>query len=65
MSKKLTLGKQSEAEVGGVCSGIAEYLNEDVAFVRIVFIIALFTSLGFLPYIICWWALPDHPEDVT
>lgn len=62
MNKKLTLGKDSDSEVGGVCAGLAEYFNKDVAFVRLLFVIVAFTSLGLLPYFIFWLALPDHPE---
>ena len=45
--------------IGGVCSGIAAYLNIDILLVRIVFIVALFMgSAGFWIYIILWIAAP-------
>ena len=44
---------------GGVCSGIATYLNIDILLVRIVFIVAFFMgSAGFWIYIILWIAAP-------
>ena len=33
--------KATDKKIAGVCSGIAEYLNIDVAVVRIIFLIAL------------------------
>lgn len=46
--------------LGGVCSGIAAYLNVDPAIVRILFAIITFGGfgLGFLAYIILWIVLP-------
>lgn len=45
--------------IGGVCSGIAVYLNIDILLVRIIFIIGLFMgSAGFWIYVILWIAAP-------
>ena len=61
--------------VGGVCSGLANYFNLDVALVRVLFVIALlFASFGFWLYIILWIVLPEkkvsfdfdrQPEDTS
>jgi phage shock protein PspC (stress-responsive transcriptional regulator) len=50
--------------IGGVCSGIANYLGIDPAIVRILFAIISFGGfgLGFLAYIILWIILP--PKDL-
>src|SRR5688572_12116890 len=50
----------SDKFIGGVCSGIAAYLNVDPAIVRILFAIITFGGfgLGFLAYIILWIILP-------
>ncbi|HET6722801.1 MAG TPA: PspC domain-containing protein [Chitinophagaceae bacterium] len=50
----------SDKFLGGVCSGIAAYLNVDPAIVRILFAIITFGGfgLGFLAYIILWIVLP-------
>jgi phage shock protein PspC (stress-responsive transcriptional regulator) len=47
--------------LGGVCSGIANYLNTDPAIVRILFAIITFGGfgLGFLVYILLWMLLPS------
>jgi len=50
--------------IGGVCSGIANYLNLDPSVVRILFAIITFGGfgLGILAYIILWIVLP--PKDL-
>src|SRR6187397_3397869 len=50
----------SDKFIGGVCSGIASYLNVDPAIVRILFAIITFGGfgLGFMAYIILWIVLP-------
>jgi phage shock protein PspC (stress-responsive transcriptional regulator) len=45
--------------IGGVASGIGAYLNVDPIWVRIIFIISLFTTLGAFIYIILWIAVPE------
>lgn len=47
--------------IGGVCSGIANYLNVDPAIIRILFAIVTFGGfgLGFLIYILLWIFLPS------
>jgi phage shock protein PspC (stress-responsive transcriptional regulator) len=54
----------SDKFIGGVCSGIAAYMNVDPAIVRILFAIITFGGfgLGFLAYIIMWIVLP--PKDL-
>lgn len=50
----------SDKFIGGVCSGIAAYMNVDPAIVRILFAIVTFGGFGFgfLAYIIMWIILP-------
>lgn len=47
--------------LGGVCSGIATYLNIDVVWVRLIFILLCFMSLStaFIVYLILWIVTPD------
>ena len=45
----------SGAMIGGVCAGIARYLNLDVTIIRIAFVlIAVFGGSGILAYLILW-----------
>ncbi|MBK8606414.1 MAG: PspC domain-containing protein [Chitinophagaceae bacterium] len=55
----------SDKFIGGVCSGIAAYMNVDPAIVRILFAIITFGGfgLGFLAYIILWIILPTKDLD--
>jgi phage shock protein C len=59
-SEKRLMRDSSNAAIGGVCSGIAAYLNWDVVLVRIIFLVAFFvTGIGFLAYIIIWIVTPE------
>ena len=55
----------SDKFIGGVCSGIANYMNVDPAIVRILFAIVTFGGfgIGFLLYIILWMILPTKDLD--
>lgn len=45
--------------IGGVCSGLALYLNVDVVLVKIIFLVAFFMGgVGFWAYIIFWIVAP-------
>lgn len=53
----------NEKFIGGVCSGIANYINVDPAVVRLLFAILGFaTGIGIIAYIILWIVLP--PKDL-
>jgi len=46
--------------LGGVCYGIAEYLNVDPVIVRLVWVLlTLFGGAGLLAYIVCWIIIPE------
>jgi phage shock protein PspC (stress-responsive transcriptional regulator) len=54
----------NEKFIGGVCSGIANYINVDPAVVRLLFAILGFaTGIGILAYIILWIVLPPRDLD--
>ena len=56
--KKLQRDKQHKV-IGGVCSGLADYLGLDATLVRLFFAIAFFFfSTGFWLYLILWIVLP-------
>lgn len=56
----------SDKFIGGVCSGIASYLNVDPAIIRIIFAIVTFGGfgLGFLIYMLLWIVLPAKDIEV-
>ncbi len=54
-----------EAMVGGVCAGLAEYLNLDPTIVRLIFVLmALLGGHGILVYLILWIVIPPAPQAV-
>lgn len=45
--------------LGGVCSGLAYYLNVDVVLIRVIFILIFFgMGAGLLAYLILWVVVP-------
>lgn len=51
--------------LGGVCSGLANYLNIDIVVVRLIFIILFFSfGVGLIPYIILWIVVPSSATTV-
>lgn len=50
--------------LGGVCAGIADYLQVQALWIRLAFVVSLFFSfsLSFWAYILLWILLPARPE---
>ena len=58
--KKLTRSRSNRI-VGGVCGGVAQYLNMDVTLVRILTVlISLFTGVPVILYIIALFVIPEE-----
>lgn len=61
MEKKLQRIEQ-EKMIAGVCTGLAEYFDVDVTWVRIAFVVAVMAGAsGILAYIVLWIAVPKRP----
>ena len=61
MEKKLQRNEQDKM-LAGVCSGLADYFDVDVTWIRIAFVVATLAGLsGVLAYIILWIAVPARP----
>ncbi len=59
--KKLYRNTQSKV-LGGVCSGLAEYLSIDIAIVRLIFfLLAWFALGGVVVYLAMWIIVPAKP----
>lgn len=53
---------KSNRIIGGVCSGLGNYLNLDPVLVRIIFVVlTIFAGGGVLIYIILWIVIPEEP----
>ena len=58
MEKKLQRNQQDKM-IAGVCSGLADYFDVDVTWVRIAFVIAVMAGAsGLLAYLVLWIAVP-------
>ena len=54
---------RSNRVIGGVCGGLAEYLNMDATIIRLILVLAvLFAGCGLLAYIIAALVIPNKPE---
>jgi phage shock protein PspC (stress-responsive transcriptional regulator) len=51
------------AVIGGVCGGLGEYFNIDPVIMRILWLLLLFSGVGFLAYIVAWIIIPRKPLD--
>ena len=61
METKRTLYRDTDNRMlGGVASGLAEYMNWDVTLVRLVFVFCLFAVQGsVLAYLLAWIIVPS------
>ncbi|NQV76347.1 MAG: PspC domain-containing protein [Bacteroidetes bacterium] len=61
MEKKLQRNQQDKM-IAGVCSGLADYFDVDVTWVRVAFVVAVMVGgSGLLAYLILWIAVPRKP----
>jgi phage shock protein C len=51
----------TQRQVGGVCGGIAEYVNADPTVVRVLFIVLAVMGPGLLLYPLLWAFVPAQP----
>ena len=60
-ARKLYLSR-SDRKIGGVCGGLAVYLDMDATLVRLIWLMAaLFAGWGLLGYLIAWIVIPKEP----
>jgi len=65
MMKRLYRSRE-DVMIGGVCSGIARYLEMDPTVVRLVFVLLLFLSgAGFWIYVVLWVIMPVEPKSTV
>ena len=63
MTKKLYRSRE-DRWVGGVCGGLAKYLDVDPIVVRLIaLILVLCAGGGLLVYIIAWIVIPEEPVE--
>lgn len=64
--KKPLYRSRNNVRIGGVCAGIADYLNVNTFFVRLVTFMSIFILGGvtFWAYVICWIVLDKEPKSL-
>ena len=61
MEEKKRLTRSNNKMIGGVCAGLAEYLDIDPTIVRIVWVLMVFfAGFGGLLYVILWLVMPEQ-----
>ncbi len=66
MTKKRLYKSRKNKMIGGVCGGLAEYLNMDPTIVRIIAgVLCLIKGFGLLVYIVACIAMPYDDEDFS
>jgi phage shock protein C len=66
MQKRLYRSR-TDKKLGGVCSGIGEYLDLDPTLIRVLWvIITIFTDFapGIIAYILLWLIVPEEPAKI-
>lgn len=61
MSKKRLTRDRQHAMLGGVCAGLANYLDADRSVIRLLWVLITIFSVGagILAYIIAWIIIPE------
>jgi phage shock protein C len=55
---------QTNKVIGGVCSGIGEYLNVDITVIRLIWILlTLLGGAGIIAYILAYFIIPAKPNE--
>lgn len=59
MEEKKRLTRSNDKMIGGVCGGLADYLDVDPTIIRIAYVLmVLFAGFGLLLYLILWLIMP-------
>ena len=66
MEIKRLYRSRTDLMLGGVCGGLAQYLNVDPTIIRLVFVLLLFLGGGgFWIYLVLWIITPVEPLPET
>lgn len=61
MQNKRLTRSESNKMIGGVCAGLANYLNIDPTIVRLIFVaLVVLYGQGLLLYLILWIVMPEE-----
>ena len=52
----------TDRKLGGVCAGLAEYMDMDISLVRVLAAISIFFyGVGLMAYLVAWIVIPEAP----
>ncbi len=61
MENKILKRSRNNRVIAGVCAGMADYFNIDIALMRVLFVVAAMCgSFGFWMYVILWIVVPEE-----
>lgn len=64
-TRRKLMRSSTDKKIGGVCAGLADYLDIDPTIVRVVWALAvLCAGTGVLVYFVLWMVLPQAPTGV-
>lgn len=64
-ARRKLMRSSTDKKLGGVCAGLADYLDIDPTIVRVVWLLALLCAgTGFFAYLVLWIVLPQAPAGV-
>lgn len=52
------LYRNPDGPIGGVATGIADYLGLDPVILRLAFLLAALSGFGMVAYLVCWVVIP-------
>ncbi|MBU2603062.1 MAG: PspC domain-containing protein [Actinobacteria bacterium] len=62
MSRNKLFRSRDEKMLGGVCGGLAVYLDLDVTLIRVLWVLAtLLGGSGLIAYLVLWIIIPRQP----
>jgi phage shock protein PspC (stress-responsive transcriptional regulator) len=61
-NQKILYRSKKNRVIGGVCGGLAEYLEADPTIIRILWVLgSLLWGFAIFVYLIFWILIPEHP----
>jgi phage shock protein PspC (stress-responsive transcriptional regulator) len=63
MTEKRLTRSRIDHKLGGVCGGLAEYLDVDATLIRVLAVLAILVTLpvSLVAYVVLWAVIPEAP----
>jgi phage shock protein C len=60
-TRKRLMRKREGRQIAGVCAGLADFFDLDIALVRIITLVCAIFGWGIVAYAVAWIAMPEQP----